>query len=206
VPAPEWKARTLIALLTYLGPVLRAIERYRTWVAGLRLAERIPVPDAGVPAPLGWRRRAFELSFWNETAIEKERCISALVDDLRPRQYAIVLDDGWQPWDLVVNHGVWARAEVNLLVQDHGERRRQLDVGVQVRRTRFARLVAGSLLLGAAFAALGGLAGVTAVLAAGLAFSEGVGMRQRHRLARVLHHAIENAARALPLDPLRSTP
>jgi GT2 family glycosyltransferase len=206
VPAPAWKARALIAGLTYLGPVLRAIERYRTRVAGLRRAERIPVPDAGFPTTLDWRRRAFELSFWNETAIEKDRCISALVDYLRPRQYAIVHDDGWQPWDFVVNHGVWARAEVKLLVQDHGQRRRQLDVGVRVRRTRFARLVAGGLLLGAAFAALGGLGGVAAVLAGGLAFSEGVGIRQRHRIARVLHHATENAAHALPLDPLRSAP
>ena len=206
VPAPAWKARSLIAGLTYLGPVLRAIERYRTRVAGLRRAECIPVPVAGMPTTLGWRRRAFDLSFWNETAIEKERCISALVDYLRPRQYAIVHDDGWQPWDFVVNQGVWARAEVKLLVQDHGERRRQLDVGVRVRRTRFARMVAGGLLLGAAFAALGGIGGVAAVLAGGLAFSEGVGVRQRHRLARVLHHATENAARELPLDPLRSPP
>jgi hypothetical protein len=175
-------------------------------VAGLRRAERIPIPEAGQSAPLGWRRRAFELSFWNETAIDKQTCISALTGYLRPRQYAIVLDDGWQPWDFVVNHGVWARAEVKLLVQDHGGQRRQLDIGVRVRRTRLARLAAGGLLVGAAFAAFGGLGGIAAVLLGVLACSEGLVIRRRHRLARALYHATENTARALPLEPLRPTP
>jgi hypothetical protein len=205
VPAPAWKAQALIAGLTYLGPLVRAIERYRTRVAGLRRAERIPIPDTNQPTPLGWRQRAFVLSFWNETSIDKETCISAFIDYLRPRQYVIVLDDGWQPWDLVVNHGVWARAEVKLLVQNHGEQRRQLDIGVRVRRTRLARLSAAGLLLGAAFAALGGLAGVAGVLVGALACSEGLVIRQRHRLARALYHATENMARSLPLEPLRST-
>jgi glycosyltransferase involved in cell wall biosynthesis len=206
VPAPPWKARSLIAGLTYLGPLLRAIERYRTRVAGLRRAERIPISNADQPAPLGWRRRAFDLSFWNETSIEKETCISAFIDYLRPRQYAIVLDDGWQPWDFVVNHGVWARAEVKLLVENHGGQRRQLDIGVRVRRTPLARLTAGGLVLGAAFAALGGLGGVAAVLVGALACSEGLVIRQRHRLARVLYRATENTARSLPLEPQHPTP
>lgn len=201
VPAPAWQVRPLIAGLTYLGPMLRAIERYRTRVAGLRRGERIPVSDAGRPAPLGWRRRAFDLSFWNETGIVKEACISGLIDYLHPRQYVIVLDDGWQPWDFVVNHGVWARAEVKLLVEDHGERRRQIGIGVRVRRTRLARLSAGGLLLGVAFAVLGGLTGVAAVLVGALACSEALVILQRHRLARALYHAIENTAGSLHLEP-----
>ena len=66
------------------------MERYRTRLAGLRGAERIPLAESGEAAPLDWRRRAFTLSFWNGTAIDKEVCISALVDYLRPRQYAML--------------------------------------------------------------------------------------------------------------------
>ncbi len=201
VPAPPWQARALVAFLSYAGPLVRAVERYRTRLAGLRRAERIPAAEARESA-LGWRR-AFDLSFWNETTIGKEACIDALVAYLRPRQYAIVIDDGWQPWDLVVNHGLWARAEVKVLVQDHGGKKRQVDVGVRVRRTRLARLVAAGLAIGAAFAGIGGLAGLAVVFAGVLAASEVLVVQRRHRLARVLYRAIENAARALPLDPLR---
>jgi Flp pilus assembly protein TadB len=100
----------------------------------------------------------------------------------------------------VVNHGVWARAEVKLLVEDHGERRRQIGIGVRVRRTRLARLSAGGLLLGVAFAVLGGLTGVAAVLVGALACSEALVILQRHRLARALYHAIENTAGSLHLE------
>ena len=33
--APAWRGRALIALLTYLGPLLRCLERYRWWARGL---------------------------------------------------------------------------------------------------------------------------------------------------------------------------
>ncbi len=206
VPAPPWKARALVAVLSWAGPSLRTVERYRTRVAGLRRAERIPGGAAGTPPPLAGRRRAFELSFWNETGIGKEACISAFVSYLRPRQYAIVLDDGWQPWDFVVSHGVWARAEVKLLVQNHGEQKRQVDIGVRARRTRLARIVAGGLMLGGAFAWLGGIAGVAAVLIAVLGACEMLVIRQRHQLAQMLYRATENIARTLPLEPLGDAP
>ena len=189
-----------VALLTWAGPAVRAFERYRTRLAGLRRAQ--PAATAG-PSRLGWGRRDLSLSFWNGTGIDKERCIGALVETLRPRHYAIVLDDGWQPWDLVVNHGVWARAEVKLLVQDHGGQRRQLDVGLRVRRTRLARLVAGALVLSAAFSALAGPPGLTAVLAFAALGTEVLVVQQRHRLARMLYQATEDAAGTLPLERLQ---
>jgi hypothetical protein len=204
ISAPPWKLRLLISSHTYLGPMARAIERYRTRVAGLRRGERIPAEDAGRSSPLGWRRRTFELCFWNETSIDKETFISALINYLRPRQYVIVLDDGWQPWDLVVNHGVWARAELKLLVENHGAQKRQVDIGVRVRRTRFARLWAAGLALGSALVAFGGLMGVAAVLVGALACSEVLVIRQRNRLALALYYAIGNTARTLPLRLLRS--
>jgi len=201
VPAPPWKVRPLIATLTYLGPLLRAIERYRTRLAGLRRAARFPMVDTGQPSPLAWYRRAFELSFWNETAIEKETCISALIDYLRLRQYIIVLDDGWQPWDFLAKSGIWARAEIKLLVQNHGGQRRQLDIGVRVRRTSLARLLTTGMLLVIGSAAFSGLSGIAAIFVGLLACSEGFVIRQRHQLARTLYHATQNAARYLPLDP-----
>jgi GT2 family glycosyltransferase len=203
VPAPAWKARALISLLTWVGPLVRAVERYRTRVAGLGRAEGIPSSERSPKAPIGWRARNFTLSFWNDTDIEKESCIGGLVEYLRPRQYVIVLDDGWQPWDFVVNHGVWGRAEVNLLVENHGGSSRQLDVAARLRRTRLARLVSGGLLVGAAFSALGGVPGFTGVFAAALAISEGLVALQCHRLGQMLYRAIENTAASLPLEPVK---
>ncbi|NJN47529.1 MAG: glycosyltransferase [Candidatus Competibacteraceae bacterium] len=204
VPAPPWKVRPLIATLTYLGPLLRAVERYRTRVAGLRRAARFPMLDSGQPSPLAWERRAFELSFWNETAIEKETCISTLINYLRLRQHIIVLDDGWQPWDFLVKSGIWARAEIKLLVQNHGGQRRQLDIGVRVRRTGLAKLLTTGMLLVTGFAVFAGLTGIAAIFVGLLASSEGFVIRQRHQLARTIYHATEIATRSLPLKPYRS--
>ena len=78
-------------------------------------------------------------------------------------------------------------------------------MGVRVRRTRLARLVAGGLLVAGAFAALGGLWSLAGVLAAALACSEALVVQQCSRPACVLNRAIENTAGSLPLAPLRPT-
>lgn len=202
VPGPAWRARLCVGLLSYAGPLLRAIERYRGRAVGLSSAERVAGSEPRQPPSPDFWRRAFRLSYWNETGITKETCIAALASYLRPRKVFVMLDDGWQPWDLLVRRGVWARAEVGMLVQNHGGPRRQLDVRIRLRGTRLARLTTGLLLAGACLALVTGapeLALVLAVLLGGVAT---IVVQQGVRLARTLYHGTEIATRSLPLEPL----
>lgn len=202
VPGPSWRARACVGLLSYAGPLLRAVERYRSRAAGLSRAERVAIDaprQRPVPDPL---RRAFHLSYWNDTGITKETCIGALVAFLRPRKVFVMLDDGWQPWDLLARRSVWARAEVGLLVQNHGGARRQVDVRVCLRATRLARLTTALLLGGACLAALAGAPGLALVLGVLLVGIGAIVVQQGTRLARTLYHAIEIATRSLPLEPV----
>ncbi|NNL67884.1 MAG: glycosyltransferase [Myxococcales bacterium] len=201
VPGAVWRARLSVGVLSYLGPLLRAVERYRSRVAGLSRPERVATEQPRQSPVTDPRQRAFGLSYWNESGIEKEACIAALVAFLRPRKVFVMLDDGWQPWDLLVRWSVWARAEISLLVQNHGGPRRQVDVRVRLRATRLARLTTGLLVAGAGLAALSGAWGLALVLTVLLAGTGAIVVQQGLRLGRTLYHATETATRSLPLEP-----
>ena len=68
----------------------------------LRRQRRIPVMSR---PEVDLRRRGFSVAYWNETGIEKERCVWSLVEFFKPRKYPVVTDDGWQPWDLRILAG-----------------------------------------------------------------------------------------------------
>ncbi len=205
VPVAAWKARGLIAVLSYLGPLLRAVERYRTHRHGLSRGEPI-ARSAEVPhvPEIDWRLGRTILSYWNAGGIEKTTCVYALAAFLRLRGYPVIVDDGWQRWDLSVHRGVWARALVQVLVQNHGANRRQVNVGVALRPTTATKVAAGGLLGAAALAAL---AGAAPLLAALLAAASGLALLllgQAHRLGDGVHRAVERAYAELPLSPLRA--
>jgi O-antigen biosynthesis protein len=201
VPVAPWKARALIAALNYFGPLLRAVERYRTHRRGLSGTERIQAYDLQQRPELDSSGRLV-LSYWNVTGIEKEVCVYALVDFLRPRKYPVILDDGWQSWDLSVHRGLWTRALIRVLVQNHGGVRRQVNVGVALRPTTAARvglcLVAGTAVL----AASSGASSLFAMLTLATLGAATLLASQALRLGRTLHHAIESAYRDLPLSPM----
>jgi glycosyltransferase involved in cell wall biosynthesis len=202
VPVSAWRARTLIAALNYLGPLLRAIERHRTHIRGVSSVERIRFPKLRQRPVWDWRAVRFVLSYWNETSIEKEHCISAVIDFLRPRKYPIIIDDGWQPWDFSVHRGVWARAPVKVLIQNHGAEKRQIDIGVAVRPTTLSSGVLLLLATGAVLAVTAGAWEVGATLSAALLGFSGFLVAQARRLGRTLYHAIEFSFHALPVVPL----
>ena len=62
--APAFAAALLIGLLTYLGPLLRCLERYRWWARGLSQAEPVNGRLGAAALPVSWRERAFSVSFW----------------------------------------------------------------------------------------------------------------------------------------------
>ena len=117
------KARALVALLIYLGPILRGWERLK-W----RLRERLKEPkddrggsaEARQPARISWRERAFYLSYWSERGDEKEVLLGGLMRFLTPQKYFIVTDQGWNDWDLKIARGLWSRALVLVCTENHG--------------------------------------------------------------------------------------
>jgi len=203
VPVPPWRARLLIAALNYLGPFMRAIERNRHRAQGLSRVERIRFPRLRQKPDLDLLRRQFVLSYWNETGIEKEACISALVDFLRPRKYPIILDNGWEPWDVSIARGVWVRSEVKVLIENHGGAKRQVDVGVRIRQTALAKGVQAIAAFAALLAFVGGQTLLGLELVAAVVGTAGFLGYQGYRLGRTLWHAVEITFQSLPLDPLR---
>jgi hypothetical protein len=199
---PTRKARLLVAALTYLGPLVRAIERAKHRILGYARLE--PVPSTAAPRrPRADRlRRPLILSYWNETGIEKEDCLPRLIHLLRECGYPVALDDGWQAWDLSVHGGIWTRGEIKVLVQNHGEARRQVDVGVWSRQTSAATLLVGAWAAGAVLAATAGAWGLCGLLGAAAVGSAGLLGQRATRLVGTLRDAVQSAFGGLPLIPL----
>lgn len=203
VPVSAWRARLLVAALNYLGPFLRSIERNKVRVQGLSEVERIRFPRLRQKPDVDLLRRSFVLAYWNETGVEKEACISAVVDFLRPRKYPIILDDGWQPWDVGISRGIWTRAEMKFLIENHGGNKRQVDVGVSLRTTALAKALLALCGAGVLLATVGGWPLVAMELLIAMAGTAGFLAYQGYRLGRTIWHAVEITFQSLPLDPLK---
>src|SRR5690242_8761734 len=138
------KARTLVALLIYLGPILRGWERLKWRWREMRTHEHVPVAIQSVAQPprIAWRERAFYLSYWSERGDEKELLLGALMRFLSPQKYFIVPDQGWNDWDLKIARGLWSRALVLVCTENHGGMKRLQRVRCAM---RLSRLSAGIL-------------------------------------------------------------
>ena len=168
------KARALVALLIYLGPILRGYERIK-W----RLKEtRAPETTGGLGQPiqkprLALRERAFYLSYWSETGDDKEALLGGLMRFLIPQKYFVVADQGWDAWDLKIARGLWSRALVLVCTENHGEGKRLLRVRCAMRLSRFAAFVLRAYAVATAVAlildapALGAVVGSSASRMAG---------------------------------------
>ena len=142
------QGRLLIAILTYLGPLLRSLERYRWWVRGLTAAEPSESERPMQALPWSWRERAFSAAFWTEDGLEKETILHGLVDVLARRKYFVLVDQGWSEWDLEVHGGVWSRGRIRVCTENHGGERRVLRVKCALRTSRLARgVLAGAAVM-----------------------------------------------------------
>jgi GT2 family glycosyltransferase len=198
----NWRAQLLVAMLVYLGPLVRSFERYRWRIRGLTDVDPIHYAEVEQEPELFWRERALRLAYWSEQGLEKENILSGLMEFLLPRKYLIALDQGWSGWDLEVSRGIWSKARVKLGTENHSGLKRLLRVYCAVRMSQPARLA----LLG--YVALGGIGVVLGikelVIAAVL-----VGMvnlitilYENFRLGRVMYHALEIVAQRIGLSPV----
>jgi O-antigen biosynthesis protein len=199
------KARALVALLIYLGPLLRGWERLKWRVKTMQTDDHIRLPPVEQRARIDWAGRAFRLSYWNEAAAEKELLLEGIMDFLLPQKYFVVADTGWSKWDLKIARGLWSRALVTVCSENHGGQQRLLRVRCAMRSSSLARvllrcyaaLVAGSLILGEPAAA-------AFFLTLG-AFNVAVVGWQLLTFGRLMHRIIEavaSQARLKPAEPI----
>jgi len=192
-PADDVRGRLLIALLTYLGPLLRCAERYRWFVRGLSAAEPVTPSRAPRALPLSWRERAFSLSFWTENGLEKEAVLHGLREAVIARKYFVLMDQGWSDWDLEVHGGLWSRARIKVATENHGGERRVLRIKCELRGSRLASLgTLGAITL----AVLGLKIGLLPLVLAAAAIAMSVAfVRESLNLGRMLHEMVQTVAR-----------
>ena len=66
-------------------------------------------------------------------AAEKEVLLGGLMDFLLPQKYFVVADTGWSKWDLKIARGLWSRALVTVVAENHGGAKRLLRVRCAMR-------------------------------------------------------------------------
>lgn len=196
------RARALIALLTYLGPLVRGAQRYLWRFRGLGEVERDRFRGPRAPARVDWPGRAFRVAYWSGQGHEKEALLAGVMDFLVTRKYLVTVDPGWNRFDLEIFRGIWAKARVTVAAENHGGPKRVLNARAELRLTRVARLA----FTGYALLAGGGVVlGAPEIVAVGTALglvNLGVVVKEGVRLAQVLHDAMDMVAARLGLLPL----
>jgi O-antigen biosynthesis protein len=204
--AASLQGRLLIALLTYLGPLLRCLERYRWLARGVSAFEPInrdrPAPALSFP----WKE-TLSVAFWTEDGLEKEVLLQGLQDAVASRKYFVVADRGWSDWDLEVYGGLWSREHFKVATEYHGANRRVLRAKCVVRSSFLTRIsVSAALLAGALGVVFAWVPLVLASLGAGaivgVAFA-----REARSLTWTVNRALTGVARRIGLlyaPPLRA--
>jgi len=199
------KARSLVALLIYLGPLLRGWERLKWRMKTMQTEDHVGLPPFEQRARIDWLARTFTLSYWNETGAEKEALLAGLMDFLLPQKYFVVPDTGWSKWDLKISRGLWSRAFVTVCTENHGGEKRMLRVRCAMRLSSLARV----LLRASAGVAAAGLildSPIVAMIFLGLAVVNlGVVGWQLATFGRLMHRIIEavaQQAQLVPADPI----
>jgi hypothetical protein len=115
--------------------------------------------------------------------------------------YGVQVDNGWQSWDLSIRE-TWVRARIRVLIENHGEKKRQLDVGTSLSETTSGKLLRGLYIGGILLGAAAGNANVFTVgLGVGAAV-EGFLLTRVRSLGRTVRDAIAVAAESLNVIPL----
>ncbi|HEY1798133.1 MAG TPA: glycosyltransferase [Stellaceae bacterium] len=194
------QARALVALLIWLGPVVRGYERLKWRLKALRAAAPEPAAD-GLRPSLSWRDRGFVLSYWSEHGEEKEALLGGVMAAAVAHGYAAVMDTGWGGWDLTVSRGVLDRARILVAAEDHGGVKRLYRLRCRPLLSGAARGGGGLLAVGALLLVLGWpVAGAVAAIAgaftcAGIAW-------QMYRFAGRMRRLTDRAAAEAGLTAL----
>jgi O-antigen biosynthesis protein len=203
------QARALVALLIYLGPLLRGWERARWRLSELRAQGQIGLPETEQRARISWIKRTLNLAYWSEEGAEKEVLLGGLIDFLVPHKYVVATDSGWSGWDLKIARGLYSRALILVCTENHGGTKRLLRVRCTMRFSRFASaFLRVCAIATAAMLILGWPLAAAASATAGLVAGAAMGLRL-FGFARLMHRIVEavaRQARLVPLEPVRGRP
>jgi glycosyltransferase involved in cell wall biosynthesis len=198
----DWRGRLVVAMLIYLGPLLRSWERYRWRVKGLTDVERIRFGEMRQAPRIRWREREFFLRYWSERGQEKEELLEAVIRFLLPRKYLIAHDLGWSDWDLEIHRGIATKSQLRIAVENHGGARRLFNVRCAIKTSRAAKLAlsaAGGLVAIGAYLLVPELLTVAVLVASLVAASI---FYQAVRLGRTMYQVLEIVAQQVGLAPL----
>jgi glycosyltransferase involved in cell wall biosynthesis len=198
-----FKARALVAVLIYLGPLLRGWERLKWRLKEMRTHDHIGFVDTEQRARICWRARAFHLAYWSDTGTEKEALIGGLMEFLVPQKYFVVPDTGWSNWDLKITRGLSSRALVVVCTENHGAAKRLLRVRCAVRFSRFALFLFRSYAVLTAFALIVGWPFTAAAVGALGLINLGVAGYQLIVFGTLMHRIIEAVAKQAQLIPVQ---
>jgi O-antigen biosynthesis protein len=189
------QARALVALLIWLGPVLRGYERLNWRLKALRAVPPERFAET-LPPALSWRERGFVLSYWSEQGEEKEALLGGIMAAAQERGYAAVMDNGWSGWDLTVSRGPLGRARILVAAENHGGAKRLYRLRCQPVLSGLERAGVGLLALGAALLVVGWpVAGAISAIA-GAAACAGIAWhanRFAHRMRQLADRAAAEA-------------
>jgi O-antigen biosynthesis protein len=196
------KARALVALLIYLGPILRGWTRLKWRVRESNAVEHTPEAPVAQAARIDWRDRSLYLSYWGEHSEEKEELLAGLMQFLIPRKYFLMMDEGWSDWDLKIARGLWSRAFVLVCTENHGGEKRVQRVRCSMRLSRLSSFALRGYAVIVALALIAGQPVVAGVVAtAGLAHF-GFVVAETVRFGRIMHRVIETVAEGSGLLPM----
>src|SRR5206468_579353 len=196
------RSRALIAVLTYLGPLVRGLQRYLWRLRGHGDVEPVEFEGQQQPARVDWLARSFTLGYWSEQGHEKEALLAGVMEFLIPRKYLIAVDPGWNRWDLEIYRGIWSKARLTVATENHGGLRRLLNARCEVRLTRVSKL---ALLVYAIAVVCGVVFGIPELTGVGAALGTvnlGVVLAENLRLGRILNDTLDIVAGRIALHPL----
>jgi glycosyltransferase involved in cell wall biosynthesis len=196
------RARTLAAILIYLGPLLRGWERVKWRIKGMRVQAHTGLTETEQRARISWRDRAFHLSYWSEAGAEKEVLLAGLTDFLVPQKYLVVVDTGWSRWDLKIARGLCGRSLVTVCSENHGGHKRLLRVRCAMRLSALASFILRSYAALAALALILGWPLVGAVISAAGTVNLAVMGWRLAGFGRLMHRIVEAVAKQARLKPL----
>jgi hypothetical protein len=199
------KARALVALLIYLGPIVRGWERLKWRWREMKTADSTGGLDQTMQEPqVNWRERTFYLSYWSEKSDEKETLLGELMRFLAPQKYFIQSDQGWNDWDLKIARGLWSRAYLLVCTENHGGEKRLLRVRCAMRLSRFSAFVLRAYAIATAAALiLDAPSWATVVGLLGIAQATLIAYRTVE-FGRLMHRIVETVAKRQNLAPAGS--
>ena len=193
------RARALVALLIYLGPLFRGWERIKWRVKEMRAQSQIGLIDTEQRARISWRERAFHLSYWSEAGAEKEALLPRLIALLVSHKYLVTTDAGWSNWDLKIARGLCGRALVTVCTENHGGNKRLLRVRCAMRLSHLALFLLRAYAALTAFTLILGWPLVAAVIALAGIVNIGVVSYQLLDFGRLMHRIVEGVAKQAQL-------